>query len=134
MMPALAAQRRGCRGLYRLYLRCQAAPRPRACHGESCGAGPLLRAGRGPWGAVPELRARPGHCGCRRSQAVVAAGVLSEAVAPLPAAHSRGPGPAGSPGCSLMLGCKGKENVQVFASPVPGRGVLGRAVPAPSLT
>ncbi|RMC14149.1 hypothetical protein DUI87_09239 [Hirundo rustica rustica] len=33
MMPALAAQRRGCRGLYRLYLRCQAAPRPRACHG-----------------------------------------------------------------------------------------------------
>lgn len=35
MMPALAAQRRGCRGLYRLYLRCQAAPLPRACHGES---------------------------------------------------------------------------------------------------
>ncbi|XP_030305494.1 zinc transporter 9 [Calypte anna] len=33
MMPALAAQRRGCRGLYRLYLRCQAAPLPRACHG-----------------------------------------------------------------------------------------------------
>ncbi|KAM4900171.1 proton-coupled zinc antiporter SLC30A9, mitochondrial isoform 2-T2 [Sylvia borin] len=33
MMPALAAQRRGCRGLYRLYLRCRAAPRPRACHG-----------------------------------------------------------------------------------------------------
>ncbi|XP_074678524.1 proton-coupled zinc antiporter SLC30A9, mitochondrial [Strix aluco] len=33
MMPALAAQRRGCRGLYRLYLRCQAAPLSRACHG-----------------------------------------------------------------------------------------------------
>ncbi|KAJ7395793.1 Zinc transporter 9 [Pitangus sulphuratus] len=33
MMPALAAQRRGCRGLYRLYLRCQAAPGPRSCHG-----------------------------------------------------------------------------------------------------
>ncbi|XP_057263507.1 proton-coupled zinc antiporter SLC30A9, mitochondrial isoform X2 [Pezoporus wallicus] len=33
MMPALAAQRRGCRGLYRLYLRCRTVPLPRACHG-----------------------------------------------------------------------------------------------------
>ncbi|KAI6069971.1 Zinc transporter 9 [Aix galericulata] len=33
MMPALAAQRRGCRSLYGLYLRGQAAPLRRACHG-----------------------------------------------------------------------------------------------------
>lgn len=43
MMPALAAHRRGCRGLYRLYLRCQAAPLPRSCHGES------LKARRAAW-------------------------------------------------------------------------------------
>lgn len=51
MMPALAAQRRGCRGLYRLYLRCQAPPLPRACHGES------LRARR----AAGSSLARPGQ-------------------------------------------------------------------------
>ncbi|OXB83798.1 UNVERIFIED_CONTAM: hypothetical protein H355_003010 [Colinus virginianus] len=33
MMPALSAPRRGCRSLYRLYVRCQAAPLRRACHG-----------------------------------------------------------------------------------------------------
>ncbi|XP_025933315.1 zinc transporter 9 isoform X3 [Apteryx rowi] len=33
MLPALAAQRRGCRSLYRLYVRCQAAPLRHACHG-----------------------------------------------------------------------------------------------------
>ncbi|XP_053884811.1 zinc transporter 9 [Malaclemys terrapin pileata] len=33
MMPALAAQRRGWRCLYRLYLRCQAAQLSRVCHG-----------------------------------------------------------------------------------------------------
>lgn len=40
MMPALAAQRRGCRSLYGLYLRGQAAPLRRACHGESRTARP----------------------------------------------------------------------------------------------
>lgn len=77
MMPALAAHRRGCRGLYRLYLRCQAAPLPRSCHGES------LKARRAAWrrgaaGTPPgrvseegviELRARVRRSEYRRSQA-----------------------------------------------------------------
>lgn len=41
MMPALSAPRRGCRSLYRLYVRCQAAPLRRACHGE-CSASPSV--------------------------------------------------------------------------------------------
>lgn len=41
MMPALSAPRRGCRSLYRLYVRCQAAPLRRACHGE-CLASPSV--------------------------------------------------------------------------------------------
>lgn len=121
MMPALAAQRRGCRGLYRLYLRCQAAPLPRACHGESLGARPAAlrrraagnppasagRAGGPRWSLVEscnegvvELRARVGESECQRSQA--AAG--SRPRAPAGAGRDSSGGRGAAPGCGASPG------------------------------
>lgn len=67
MMPALSAPRRGCRSLYRLYVRCQAAPLRRACHGE-CSASPSVwERGVTPrwgWGSKKsEVRCRWGRAG-----------------------------------------------------------------------